>query len=673
MRISTGLYGIRGREEKIVAQKGGMKFQMIPCEKCGAPRILASACPDCGRKPRLSEVNSDVVRRNASLRKVNQLLEKVRDTGSQATGSVPSPEDMTAAVTEFTESVTEFAVSSGSDRAVNRMAAVVTSIGEMRSKCERAPALRPDLSRSRAVMATLDRLIQLWPAFEATLGAPTILEAQRLNRIGQEILDTAGTELVEYAALADAARAFEDLTIPNLFQRAISALTLIHPDVSLLELGASGSNRASALLGIRVDVAHGAQFVVLDLLADVHLDPLRFERVLKESARFCFANPLLSSTAQSAGSLDGLAASTRLLTESIAAFEAILQRETNDAALLRRILKFHAEIYEDLAGPLFAWYLMLGGLKSRPYKKLIESGTNSLGKSLGNSVQLDAWFLGRDAFLRNAANHGAGYSIAGDTVTFQLDSFRETRSVAVIIDMVFANLESLAATSWALTNALAQASIDIPMTSDDAEYIGISGIQIARVWLSQRGTHVLRDSATKESWEIDVSRGESSAFELAIALSLPASTEVRFVTVRVVGGATSVELPLHAYLTYAAALNSGVAGKDLMIALLNLRLASRSNNNTILAHADLEFAIGVLGTSLLNSDLSVIGAIRHVGKIAQPLGNDHIVQLVTRIFRVFRSQDAGEMQTLYAQLLTLVQDGTAPTMPTADRVTVVRF
>lgn len=61
-------------------------------------------------------------------------------------------------------------------------------------------------------------------------------------------------------------------------------------------------------------------------------------------------------------------------------------RESDSETLLRRTIKFFGEVYEDVGGPLCAWYNLLGNLKQQPYLKLIQQ--NDVTKLAQNLVEI---------------------------------------------------------------------------------------------------------------------------------------------------------------------------------------------------------------------------------------------------------------------------------------------
>jgi hypothetical protein len=361
---------------------------------------------------------------------------------------LPSHDEVETYLSEFITALSGLLENPASADAIDRMAAVEKSVARLRASCSGHPQLRPMVAKQRAVARCLATLTKLWPTYAEALWAPTLEEAKSLADNGQKMLNAAIEEIRRYEDLVESALAYEDLSIPDPLDRALKALSISHPEFSLRDLGRLGAQGAELIANAPTDSGHGAQYLVLDAMASIHLDAERFKAVLREASQLCAGNPLLAAVASEAGALETLAGSSRLLYEALTSFEAVLLREKDEQALMRRFIKFYGEIYEDVAGPLFAWYSLLAGIKNQPYRKLIQTDVAALARSITQHTQTKSFLEDSGSDLRNAAQHGNSFVVDGGQVTFHLRSYQETLSCAEVIDQIFSFLESAAAMSW---------------------------------------------------------------------------------------------------------------------------------------------------------------------------------------------------------------------------------
>ncbi|WP_192477380.1 hypothetical protein [Arthrobacter sp. AET 35A] len=395
--------------------------------------------------------------------------------------SLPSSEEVLDLLVSFTDALDSLLRNARSVEATSEMVEVQRNIIAMQGACEARQQLRPSVTLQQALSRSLQSASKLWPTYARALTAPNLSEAQKISKAGQALLDSAVAEIDAHKNLVETTRAYEDLSITDFLDRIIAALSISHPEHSLMELGRIGALKAAELTQVPTDEAHGAQYTLLHTIASIHLDPQRFSSLIAESAQFCMSAQNLTTIAQEDRALTSIAASTRMLYEALGSFEAILTRETNEDALLRRIIKFHAEVYEDVAGPLFTWYNLLAGTKQQPYAKLAQQDVTDLARSMLRGNATSTFLENSGSELRNAANHGSSLSVSGEIVTFHLRSYQGQRTRWEILDEVFSLLESLSAMSWSLSNALTQRGYPIPLSDEDAAYMRITPFRLVSV------------------------------------------------------------------------------------------------------------------------------------------------------------------------------------------------
>lgn len=361
-----------------------LTFRTSLCAGCGSTRVLGQPCADCGRKSPAGEVNAPIVTRRTAVREIQEALDDRSHGPRNQTSSrgFPSKTEINEYLSNFINALDGLLEPHIRATAIDRMVAVEKSFARLASECSDYPSLRPTIAKQRAVTRSLTTLTRLWPTYSEALTAGTMEEAKQLSNDGQQLIDAAEEAISEYEALEETTSAYEDLSNPDLLDRTLNALSISHQEHSLLELGQLGAQEAESASGVSTGGGHGVQYLVLDLLANIHLDIDRFRALIRETSHVCEDDVRLNEVASEPGALEGLAESSRLLYESLSSFEAVILREQDEQALMRRVIKFYAEVYEDLAGPLFAWYSLITRIKDQPYEKLIQNDVTSLARSL---------------------------------------------------------------------------------------------------------------------------------------------------------------------------------------------------------------------------------------------------------------------------------------------------
>lgn len=651
------------------ASRKAIGFQTIDCLRCGGSRVLGRPCPECGAKAPSGEVNALVVKRRTAVRRIEGKL--------AALGSVeldqedlPSDEEVARYVHDFIDALSIFLQDVDSSLAADRLIAAEMFLRSLAVRCEQIPELRPTMARHRALRRSVALLTQLWPKYAEALGAPDLDDARKFANEGQDLIDAAVAELDNLKRIFATAGAYEDLSIPDFLDRTLHALSVSHPGLSLLDLVELGTSEATEATGVPVGSAHGPQFLVLNAVASTHFDEDRFKSIVSGSARLCTNSPHLRSVASEPLALESLATSARLLWESLASFEATLLREDDEQALIRRIIKFYGEFYEDVAGPIFAWYNLISGIKSQPFAKLAATDVTELAKNLARHPTTEAYLEDSGAGLRNAAQHGNSYSVANGSLVFKLRTFSDVLSYAELVDKVFSLLESVSAMSWALSNAITESGFDLPLKEADVSYMNLSNFRLAVLWLN--GTHrtVLHAAQANSKWDFILEDAANQEFEIAQALMHVAGESTSEVTVRSPTQAANLQVPYRALGEVAAAQDASLPMETLM-AIIELRHSSRLDQKQVLNISDLKFAVASLGMFvLLNEDYSLIPHLRRILEISGTLAAREVNSIVREIFVQTRNPDAAVKRRVAATLNTWLEEGSAPILPRSKHVTV---
>ena len=658
--------------ESVIKRRASRKtigFQTIDCLRCGGSRVLGQPCPECGAKAPSGEVNALLVKRRTAVRRIEEELAAL-DTVDLDREDLPSEEEVARYVHDFIDALGGFLEDVDSSQAAARLTAAEWFLRSLAVRCEQLPERRPTIARHRAMRRCMATLTRLWPKYAEALRAPDLADARRYADEGQDLIDSAVAELENLERLVDANRAYEDLSIPDFLDRTLHALSISHPNLSLLDLVELGTSEASGVTSVPVDGAHGPQFLVLSAIASTHFDEDRFKSILSDSARLCINSPHLRTVASEPLALESLATSARLLWESLASFEATLLRENDEQALMRRVIKFYGEFYEDVAGPIFVWYNRISGIKSQPFGKLAESDVQALAKNLVRHPTTEAYLEDSGAGLRNAAQHGNSYSITSGSIIFKLRTFSETLSYADVIDKVFSLLESVSAMSWSLSNALAKSGFDLLIEEADTSYMNLSKFRLAVLWLNSTRGNVLDATKTDAAWEFILEDNENQELEIAQTLMRGAQELTSEVTVRSSALAPHLRVPYSAFENLSTAQSVSRPTETLM-AIIEFRHASRLDQKQVLDVSDLKFAAATVGMFiLLNEENSLIPHLRRILEISRMLAVGEVVSVIRKVFIQTRNPEAAVKRQVATTLNAWLKEGSAPVVPKSKHVTV---
>lgn len=649
-----------------------ISFQTVRCLGCGAMRFSGHPCDECGRKCRSGEVDPYLVDRRTLISRIASSVEHIPPaTYDEAASENLTHEHITEMLQSFVHNLKELLKDPKSTSASNEMISWLRSLEFLTAIHSNSPALRPNIALHQSVSEALSLLNQLWPEYSKALGALIPTEARYHADRGQEIINKTEESLQEFENLINTSRAYEDYSISDQSERLLTAITKSHPNLSLGEIGQYGKYLAEKVTEVPVDETHGTQFLVLQTIASVHMDPTRFIDVLAESASYCIGSNRLNEIAHEEGALDGLAKSFRLLYESIASFESALTNEYDWKAIARRIMKFYGEIYEDVASPIFAWYNLLEGIKTQPYKKLVKNDAAVLARNIIKYPNTKLFLEDSGDNLRNAAHHGNSFSFEHGYINFELRSFDKRVPLVEVINDILSFFESLSAMSWSLSNALSQAGHEILLSDEDASYMNISTFHMAKFYLGHQGHQLISAEEVGSAWSFVLGSDQEQVFELSLAIALGAPTWIDTVTVQTDMEKPFLVIPLSEYKKLALQTEQNAPPLERMMAILELRNASHIENKGLVNQHTFTYAAGCLGVALLeHDDKSAIPHLRRLRELAVLHNKEEILDITDEVFQLYRKPDYLKSLVLKEKLISWVENYDPPSLPHACNVVV---
>lgn len=256
---------------------------------------------------------------------------------------------------------------------------------------------------------------------------------------------------------------------------------------------------------------------------------------------------------------------------------------------------------------------------------------------------------------------------------FKLRSYQKTSTRDEVLNDVFSLLESTAAMSWSLTNALEQSGHEVPLKSTDATYMNLSPLRLTMLALKERGMNILNVEESETSWKFLVPTDSAEIFELALAISVGAPEAVTEVSVSTPNAVTPLRIPLSAYGSVCSVEPAESPSTELMFAMLELRNACSIDGHPILNAKDLKFVVAAAGIYFLeHQDSSQIPYLRRALELAKFLGRQEIVDVVKQIFSQNRTPDPTTIHRLNTRFKEWLEKYTSPSMPRSDAVIVYK-
>jgi len=608
----------------------GVSFQQVDCARCGAIRAVGSACPDCGARPRPGAVDAHVVRRSQAIAQAERSRDEIYSE-IVATPTLVEPAALRRLLRELLQSLQEVLSDHRSDIGKQRLGRALAELALAQQSTRLLPARRPTVSRRNATIHALDALALAWESYRRAVTTPDPLVAQYAAREAQLLLDRS---FDEYARLAEnmAAMAAYDATSSPLFERTMNVLSVSEPGLGVLELARREASTASARLGMPIDLAHGLQYSLLEIVGSTVFDEEIFHRKLAGAADLCKGSTVMASVASQPRAVESLARGVGALYVALQEFELLIPHARTDGDIARRIMRLYTDVFEEIGLPLFVWYLLLTGSKSAPFEKLIKENATTLERRA--SELFPDVFSPAMGFLRNAAQHGHSYTFEAGYFHFSLNTFSEPVPLDAVVDELYAFLESMAAANFALTSTLSTHGIKVDLASSDLERLGVTPKVSAELWLADKGMEPVITGFGDSGWSVQLKKG-SECFAVAAVLACNDSVPS---PLRVVSDPAAPELSVPRQ-SIRRAFGDREAAHD-GLALCKLRREAVRDGQPLTERTEVAFLVAVHGSKLLDGDVASARLVREAARLAEGLWfESELKSLVSEIFRASRGDD----------------------------------
>jgi len=584
-----------------------LSFDTGVCIRCGTGRrVLGAACPECGDKGRLHEVNGAVVRRRQALAWVASEVASADEPASTEPLPIYKTKNFLLSSTvdlldEMLQSLSGALSDPTSTSSRRRLARAICALRERERYLNSVETRRPFVAFLNALREVLADFDQMSSAYIEAATASTMGDAQTYAARAQSHIDAASAKIDQLNRDQRVADAFGSLTDDeDLFDKSVEAVDLKFPGLGIVNADSAGLLQVKSLLEQPVAGGTGTAYIVAKMVADVYLDSARLDNAIRSASRLLVnidtSLPLFSSRA----ALDDLATAKTGLYEAIKIFSLTIESSQTDEAVVRRLVRLYADVFEEVGLPLFGWYLLMTETRSQAYEKLRLENSTSLAKSILANADLLEVFAGADKNLRTAASHGKSFTVEKDQMVFNLKSFNGTIGLDVLLDTMLAFFESLIAAQVVLDNQLSNLGIS-GNNPADLSAIGINLASVFAEVLRSQGNVVKKVESSNGEWTFELTARSSSSVTLASVLAsaeIPKLSSVVIIDLSAAVG--NLEIELKSYKKFASLADKG--GLELLEGSITLLNECTLDGGSALRLDHMRYATACVALSLLNEE-----------------------------------------------------------------------
>ena len=502
-----------------------LSYQKDTCVNCGdQERIIATPCATCGHQPRRDEVNSHVAERRRLARVASERLDPL--VTSQARRSPTVEHSMSADVARnYIESLS--ATFSGlldslqrasrhpTDESIPLCKAIDDLVGLYADLYDFVP-LRPGIFWLRTLKQAVEHVGAMTRHYLRSFESPTPLLAQESGASAQREIDATAELMGSISSKVDVVL---ELQRGNIMDEGgtnlLDAIQLLAPGRTILEADESSRSRLKErFANAPAAPGSGLTYMLMRSIADQFMDRDAFEAKLTSAVMLITnATPDQRAILSDAEFQRDLSRGQTVAYEAHVILDRALRPGLPESTTLRQLMKYYAEIFESLGGPLLVAALRLAGAKTASFSNMIKKDVAEHVESCRSMPSLSSLAGGFDKTLRHAASHSGGYRIEADEIIIELRSHSGSISSAAMIDRLAELLESCQAM------ALAIQMFDTGSEGLNLSQLGFSAAQQATYILRSCGQTVQFVEQVGSTWTARITNTSSSLLLLCRAIS----------------------------------------------------------------------------------------------------------------------------------------------------------
>ncbi len=436
-----------------------LSYRLIDCTRCGAERIVAVPCPDCGELADLREADPKRQERHRRAGRALLILDATPPIEPYRVADFVDVDRLCGRLAGWSHSFLAAldVAANGGPEGDAALDAAVAELAELNAAVRGATVHRPWIGVWEHITEYLRRMDDTARAFLGAFCADVPLDAQVLGRKGQAALDAAREQRVRISELKGRMeRLAEASTVAERLQLGARELYDSTGAVSILELAQSGGALYSELGGTAAEVPSsvGLMLGLIDLEAATFLDRGRFVTAGREIlAALRRRRVTVDRVIRDSVWLGGLQDATQRLLDASVDFTTLSRASRQDRDAVRAIITLGHTLVEGPGRRYLA--LVLSALGMKPLESLLTQNAFAvvlMAKAAGMPVIAD----GFPRALRHAKAHETWKFDAGG---IRFSTNEPAIDPLVLVDHVFVLYESVIALHCAIAAALVDAGI----------------------------------------------------------------------------------------------------------------------------------------------------------------------------------------------------------------------
>lgn len=611
--------------------------------------------------PKFGEVNPSVVRRRGLVNDIDSAVEDLLTRGLTL-GPAEAEEEVATSLGHLMAGIQKLLQPASGANGVELVSRAISRLHLAVDALRSASVLRPS-SRPRAFLNAALSLQRLWPLYREAFTTVDVSRVQRRALDAQIVIDETARHLDDLGADMEAVNELTAMGDAESFALKIfRGLCLRHPGLDMSALARLGTRAYSDVSGETAGNGASVDFLIIQLIARAYLDPDVMAQKFAEIATVKPPRTRVREVSKMRDALRDLSIARRDIFEALYQFHLIASSEADVAAVFRRLAKTAGELYEA-ALPVFVWTRLLLSDLAGPdsYARLAREDSTASASWLQKALPSTVTDLPK--YLRHAGHHGRSFDVDMNRgmATIQLRSHSEQMTLDQYVDRIYALLESVLALQWSLANWLELSSVEIEMDAGLAVAVGLTPQVLVQLWLEEGlGVQVEKSMVVDRVWYIAADLSPDRVLSTACVAASQCGDGCDVVEVKCT---SSSEATWHLNLMdYEKAVEGSTGGGlDGMMRLLRLRHAIVRDNACALRDSDLEFAIAVVGTSILNGELAHLSYLHELRLLAKFHGAAVAETIAVRTLRGLREGNEADLKREHADRLTRL---TPPTLPT---------
>jgi hypothetical protein len=535
------------KKSKNGRQSISVTFSQIKC-RCGAMRVRAVACPDCGRGADWFEVDVENQRRGRVVGTCLEALELAAAAEPDVAG-LERPVEHLGQFLELAEMPSRFvdamqSLEKAGQGSPAELVEACAAAGRLARRLSLSPRRRPWIRTDDVAQSAADALLDMMRKFLEAFAAPTPLLAQSNAETARQSLNSVVVRVEELNRLRERWESIEEADdVGDWMAEALADAADARGTTGFIDLELAGRGLYREITGRMPGEGAGLGLLMSDLFAQYVGDENAFKDAIAAADQFmATVAPKLNDAIARPTVADEMRNGFVQLADQVQLTNAAIAAALNDRQAVRSALNLMHTVFEGPARRMVALMLDLAGV-GRFEEYLPADGARTIREARGLPA-IGPTVYGFDAALRIAQAHQS-YEFKEDHLILRMrkKGAPEGQVVRISLD----DLLDRALASIECVNALALV-IQVHASEQGLDLIGEETLAALGVGPPQYGAALLR-AAGYDEIEFDGPRVSLSgpkltgAAVIAISLALP-DDQVATVSLETEGSLTEYEIDI---------------------------------------------------------------------------------------------------------------------------------